>query len=65
MERRAVEWLADEGLLDSQTARDALAERHDPDVPSAVRVAPHAPVVSGRECLELRRRTGSTAEQRA
>lgn len=33
MERRAIEWLADEGLIDPDAAERAIAERADPEAP--------------------------------
>lgn len=33
MERRALRWLADEGLVDEELAERAIAERPDPDLP--------------------------------
>ncbi len=33
MERRALRWLADEGLVDEEVAERAMDEREDPDLP--------------------------------
>jgi hypothetical protein len=58
MERRALEWLADEGLVDSQVVERAIADRQDPDAPEIA--GPFDPLEVARAVVaDLRRLYGA------